>query len=149
MRLLLAAAFAMLAPFPAMAQQWHRVSDDGNLRAYVDLDSVRTQDGMVLATELIVYRNGLEDTPLKWGRTSAEYDCKDRKAHFLSFEAFDARNESIGKLEDPDEGEWKISDPGSAGELALTFICNISRSHAVRVADPLTDWEKDPRGRQK
>ena len=98
---------------------------------------------MVIADQMMVYRDQ-QTTTLKWGRTTAEYNCKDRSAHFLRFEGFDADNASIGSLDDPDQGEWKTPAPNSPGTLALDFICNVSRKHGVAVADPQKDWELQP-----
>ena len=133
-----AALVALLAPVPAMAQQWYRVATNDLGTQYVDLASIVPDGDYLRAAEIAVYVEPRE-SGAKYIATVAQYDCRGRRAHFVRFEPFTSANVSLGVLNDPDQGEFVESAPDSPGQRSLDFICNVDRGGAVLVEDPRTD----------
>ena len=139
MRLIFLGLAMLLAPAPAMAQQWYRVAGDEISQTFVDLDSIKPEGDRTMATEMVLYRTHFRDTEVKHMVTHSEFDCPARRAHFLRVEFFGDDRGELGAVDDPDEGGYRSVRPGSPAESTLNFVCGVDRDGAVAVADPWAD----------
>ena len=137
MKLILAAALAaLLAPLPAAAQDWYRISDSDIGVQYVDLASIKPDGDYLLASEFMALK-----TPMRgfsFVATTIRYDCKARLVGLVRMEAFKSKTESTGPIPDAEQPLEAVT-AGSPGDAALTFVCNVDRKGGVRVQDPWTD----------
>ncbi|MEZ0241997.1 MAG: surface-adhesin E family protein [Sphingomonas sp.] len=139
MRMLAAAALAaLLAPLPAAAQDWHRVGGRENGTQYIDLASIKPDGELLRANGVAVFApvEGYEG-PARVV-TIAQFDCKASGIHFLRFEAYARDGALLEALDNPHEG-FVTASPGTPFGDSLDFVCNLDRSRAARVADPLKE----------
>lgn len=142
MRFLIAAALAvLLAPVPAAAQDWYRVGSKDNGTQYIDLASVKPDGDYLRANGVAIFSPPTENAKMARAVTIAQYDCKARTLHVLRFEAYGVDGAQLIALDDPEAG-FMSADKGTPFGMSLDFICNLDRSKAVRVADPLKDKPK-------
>lgn len=136
-----AAAAAMLAPLPAAAADWYRVSKGSIGTYYLDADSIVNNGQWTVARQVVVF-DTVADGGGKSSASDLEVDCAARAMRFVRFTLFDSANAELGKLDWPDERKLHPHTPGTIFGIVGDFICGGSRAEAVRVADPYTDTSR-------
>jgi hypothetical protein len=138
LHILAGAAFAaLLAPLPAAAQDWYRLERGDAGVQYIDLSSIRPEDGYLSASAFMVL-----DAPMRgytYFATTMQYDCKARAVRLMRMVAYQSKDSSTGDIANAAEQEFGPVNPGSPGDAAMNYVCNLDRSHAVKVQDPWTD----------
>lgn len=123
MRLLIAAAAAMLAATPAFATDWvHAVTAENNAHAlFVDRDRIETKDGMIRVW--VFYAFAREMRPgVAAIESQQEFDCANRRARRLYVRAYDANGQP--GVEGELVTDWKTNEPGDVGDSLLDFVCS-------------------------
>lgn len=134
-----AALAVMLAPVPAMAQQWYRVSDGEELRSYVDLASLKKEGDLVGAETMLAVVKAIPGNDVRWLRSTVKFDCTGRRTYIVRAVAYDENRQVLTTLEDPDKGAPRPVKEGTDAVFMLGYACNTNRNGAVRVADPMND----------
>ncbi|MCW3848687.1 hypothetical protein OF829_15735 [Sphingomonas sp. LB-2] len=140
-RFMLAAAATVLVAIPAtaMAATWYRFYSDSDTAWYFDADSIRRNGQWTSANQYAVYTVASERTGVKSVSATIEINCSTRKYRLARFEPFDANGQSMGAMDNPENGTEHDNVPGSANEAGMKFVCDNARSGAVRVSSPLAD----------
>lgn len=135
----IAALAVMLAPAPAMAQQWYRVSDGEELRSYVDLASLKKEGDLVGAETMLAVVKAIPGNDVRWLRSTVKFDCAQRRTFILRALAYGEDRTLITTLEYPDKGASRPVAPGTDAVFMIDFACGTNRNGAVRITDPMND----------
>ena len=138
---ILFAAAILIAPAvatAALASHWYRVAIGDTAAWYVDLDSVKPNGQWTAGRE---YSVNFQVSPrgVKTAWSDIEVDCKAHTMRYLRFNAYDENGAQKASMENPDQGKIHPVEGGTVSAGIADFICNVDRSTAVLVADPLTD----------
>jgi hypothetical protein len=134
-----AALALLLAPLPAQAQHWVRIWSSEETRSYLDVDSIRKDGDLIVATTMSAILVPPDGAPkVSWVIWTTEYRCSDRMGHFTRFETLDKDRNSLFAQDDPDQGRYRPALRNDAA-ASMDYVCGVDRSMAVPVADPFTD----------
>lgn len=146
LKILLAAA-VMLAPVTAtatLAARWYRVTQGTTGTWYIDMNSIKQNGQWTSARQMQVTFEVDPQNGDKAAWSDTDFDCQARTVRYMHFASIDAKDAELFSADLPDQGKIHPIEPKSVVGVIADFVCNVSRSEAVAVAEPLTDTPPRP-----
>lgn len=136
--LMIAAAVTLLAPLPAAAQDWYRLTRTDEFTDYVDKDSIRQDGDWTVVTLLTISAAPGPGDPAS---TSADIqiDCRAQTLMLASFSAFGPDKALLGTAEWPEQRKVHPIEKRSAFGNLAAYACSPDRPGGTKVSEPYAD----------